>query len=92
MKGTSPEGELAPTLKLQRPSAAVGFRRSSTTRYDAADAAAICSAAQKVDMRFVPVKSIDQRARLTVHRARQGFVESRTAVLNRIARSACRRS
>ena len=54
------------------------------SKNDAADAAAICSAAQKVDMRLVPVKSIDQQARLMVHRARQGFVESRTAVLNRI--------
>jgi transposase len=35
-------------------------------------------------MRFVPVKSVEQQARLMVHRARQGFVEQRTATLNRI--------
>jgi transposase len=35
-------------------------------------------------MRFVPVKSIEQQGRLMVHRARQGFVEQRTATLNRI--------
>jgi len=35
-------------------------------------------------MRFVPVKSVDQQGRLMVHRARQGFVEQRTATLNRI--------
>jgi transposase len=51
---------------------------------DAADAAAICEAVQRPAMRFVPVKSIDQQARLMVHRARQGFVESRTACLNRV--------
>jgi transposase len=32
----------------------------------------------------VPVKSEDQQARLMVHRARQGFVTERTAVINRI--------
>jgi transposase len=51
---------------------------------DAADAAAICEAVQRPNMRFVPVKSQDQQGRLMVHRARQGFVEERTACLNRI--------
>jgi transposase len=35
-------------------------------------------------MRFVPIKSVEQQSRLMVHRARQGFVEQRTATLNRI--------
>ena len=43
---------------------------------DAADAAAICEAVQRPNMRFVPVKSQDQQARLMVHRVRQGFVEA----------------
>ena len=51
---------------------------------DAADAAAICEAVQRPQMRFVPIKSLDQQSRLMVHRARQGFVEQRTATLNRI--------
>lgn len=51
---------------------------------DAADAAAICEAAQRKTMRFVPIKSEDQQGRLSVHRARQGFVEHRTATINRI--------
>jgi transposase len=34
-------------------------------------------------MRFVPIKTVDQQIRLMVHRARLGFVETRTAVLNR---------
>lgn len=42
---------------------------------DAADAAAICEAVQRPHTRFVPIKSMDQQARLMVHRARQGFVE-----------------
>ena len=35
-------------------------------------------------MLFVPVKSEEQQQRLMVHRARQGFVEARTATINRI--------
>jgi len=35
-------------------------------------------------MRFVPIKTIEQQGQLMVHRARQGFVEQRTATLNRI--------
>ena len=51
---------------------------------DAADAAAICEAVQRPAMRFVPVKSVDQQSRLMVHRARQGYVQVRTATINRI--------
>jgi transposase len=51
---------------------------------DAADAAAICEAAQRPNMRFVPVKSVERQSRLMVHRARQGFVVARTACINRI--------
>jgi transposase len=51
---------------------------------DAADAAAICEAVTRPNMRFVPIKSIEQQGQLLVHRARQGFVEQRTATINRI--------
>jgi hypothetical protein len=51
---------------------------------DAADAAAICEAVTRAQMRFVPIKSIEQQGQLMVHRARQGFVEQRTATINRI--------
>ena len=51
---------------------------------DAADAQAICEAVQRPNMRFVPVKSQDEQARLCIHRVRQGFVEQRTATINRL--------
>jgi transposase len=51
---------------------------------DAADAAAICEAVQRPNMRFVPVKTEEQQSRLMVHRARQGYVKERTATINRI--------
>jgi transposase len=51
---------------------------------DAADAAAICEAASRPSMRFVPIKSVDQQGVLTLHRLREGYKEERTACINRI--------
>lgn len=51
---------------------------------DAQDAAAICEAAGRPAMRFVPMKTAEQQALLAVHRVRQGFVEERTATINRL--------
>ena len=73
------------TCKLIAPKFVTPFRMSGRrSKNDAADSAAICAAALKPEMRFVPVKSLDQQTRLMVHRARQGFVETRTATINRI--------
>jgi transposase len=51
---------------------------------DATDAAAICEAAGRPHMRFVPIKSAEQQAVLAVHRLREGYKEERTACINRI--------
>src|SRR5437899_9358538 len=51
---------------------------------DTNDAAAICEAVARPQMRFVPIKSVEQQAVLAVHRLRQGLVEERTALANRI--------
>jgi transposase len=51
---------------------------------DANDAAAICEAASRPHMRFVPVKTAEQQGQLAVHRLREGFKEERTALINRI--------
>lgn len=51
---------------------------------DAADAAAICEAVTRPNMRFVPIKTIEQQGKLFVHRAHQGYVAERTALINRI--------
>jgi transposase len=55
-----------------------------TGKNDANDAAAICEAAGRPHMRFVPVKSVEQQSMLAVHRLREGFKEDRTACINRI--------
>jgi transposase len=35
-------------------------------------------------VRFVPIKTVEQQAVLTLHRVRQGFVEQKTAIINRM--------
>ena len=49
---------------------------------DAHDARAICEAASRPDMRFVPVKSEEQQAALMQHTSRQLLIDQRTAVAN----------
>jgi transposase len=49
---------------------------------DAADAQAICEAAQRPNMRFVAVKSEQQQASAAVFRARDLFVRQRTQFIN----------
>jgi transposase len=51
---------------------------------DANDAAAICEAAGRPHMRFVPIKTAQQQGQLCIHRLREGFKEERTALINRI--------
>lgn len=53
-------------------------------KHDAADAEAICEAVTRPNMPSVPVKSVEQQAILSLHRARQGFVKARTAQANQI--------
>ncbi|OSZ36842.1 IS110 family transposase, partial [Alcaligenes faecalis] len=55
-----------------------------TNKNDAADAEAICEAVARPNMRFVPIKNIEQQSVLALHRARQGFVRARTAQANQI--------
>lgn len=51
---------------------------------DANDAAAICEAAGRPHMRFVPLKTPEQQGQLAVHRLREGLKQERTAMINRI--------
>ena len=55
-----------------------------TNKNDAADARAICEAVGRPNMRFVPIKNVEQQAVLAMHRVRQGFVRARTAQANQI--------
>jgi transposase len=69
-------------VKLMAPKFVTPYRKSG--KNDGNDAEAICEAVGRPNMRFVPVKSVQQQCDLSLHRVRQGFVEERTATLNRI--------
>lgn len=49
---------------------------------DTVDAAAICEAMARPDMRFVPIKSADQQAVLMLHKTRELLVKQRTMAIN----------
>jgi transposase len=74
--------ELGHTVKLMAPQFVKPYVKSN--KNDARDAEAICEAVSRPTMRFVPVKSVEQQAVLSLHRARQGLVQARTAQANQI--------
>lgn len=55
-----------------------------SNKNDAADAEAICEAAQRPTMRFVAVKTVEQQDIQAIHRMRRLVVERRTAQINQI--------
>lgn len=75
-------GEYGHTTKLMAPQFVKPYVK--TNKNDVADAEAICEAVRRPNMRFVPIKNVEQQAILSVHRARQGFVKARTAQGNQI--------
>lgn len=55
-----------------------------TNKNDANDAQAICEAASRPAMRFVPIKGVEQQAIQSLHRVRERLVGQRTALSNQI--------
>jgi transposase len=70
------------TVRLMAPQFVKPYVKSN--KNDAADAEAICEAVGRPNMRFVPIKNVEQQAVLALHRVRQGFVKARTAQANQI--------
>jgi transposase len=60
------------------------FRKSRRLKNDRNDAEAIATAARQGNMRFVPIKSIDQQVRLSWHRVREGYKAEGLAAANRL--------
>jgi transposase len=60
------------------------FRKSRTSKNDRNDAEAIATAARQGNMRFVPVKNVDQQVRLSWHRVREGYKTESLAIGNRL--------
>src|SRR4051812_23683983 len=74
--------KLGHTVRLIPPAYVKPFVKRQ--KNDEADAEAICEAAQRPTMRFVPVKSQDQQASGVVFRARDLLVRQRTQIINAI--------
>jgi transposase len=71
--------------RLIAPSLVSPYRMEGKSgKNDMTDAAAICEAASRPTMRFVPIKTIEQQGVMALHRLREGFKEERTACINRI--------
>jgi transposase len=75
-------GKLGHRIGIMAPKFVVAYRKSG--KNDTNDAEAICEAVGRPGMRFVPVKSEEQQAILSLHRIRQGLVGERTALINQL--------
>jgi transposase len=73
---------LGHTVKLIHPRYVTPYRLGD--KNDANDAAAICAAAQRPDMRFVRLRSQCQSDIQSLHRVRSGLVQEQTATINRV--------
>lgn len=69
-------------IGIMAPRFVAPYRKSE--KNDGNDAEAICEAVGRPSMRFVPVKSAEQQAVLTLHRLRSGLVKDRTAMINQL--------
>lgn len=73
---------LGHTTKLISPQFVKPFVK--TNKNDKNDSEAICEAASRPSMRFVPPKSIEQEDIQAVHRVRSRLIQERTALVNQI--------
>jgi len=71
---------LGHTVRLIPPSYVKAYLKRG--KNDAVDAAAICEAMARPDMRFVPVKSADDQAVLMLHKSRELLIKQRTMSVN----------
>ena len=55
-----------------------------TNKNDANDAEAICEAASRPSMHFVPIKQVEQQDIQSLHRIRSRLIHNRTALINEI--------
>lgn len=73
---------LGHNARIIAPRFVVPYRKSG--KNDGNDAEAICEAVSRPAMRFVPIKSVEQQAVLSLHRIRSAVVAERTAQINQL--------
>lgn len=74
--------KLGHRIGIMAPKFVAAYRKGG--KNDGNDAEAICEAVGRPGMRFVPVKSDEQQAILSLHRVRQGLIKERTALINQL--------
>jgi transposase len=74
--------KLGHDARIMAPKFVIPYRKGG--KNDNNDAAAICEAVARPDMRFVPIKSAEQQAVLSLHRVRQGLIRQRTGLVNQL--------
>src|SRR6202167_2152714 len=74
--------KLGHEVRLMPPAYVKAYVKRGKT--DAGDAEAICEAVRRPTMRFVPIKSVEQQAALSLHRTRDLLVRQRTQLVNMI--------
>jgi transposase len=74
--------KLGHEVRIMAPKFVIPYRKGG--KNDNNDAAAICEAVSRPDMRFVPIKSAEQQAVLSLHRVRQGLIRQRTGLVNQL--------
>jgi transposase len=78
-------GALGHDARIMDPRLVAPYRHNGRAgKNDFNDAVAICEAAGRPQMRFIPVKSKDQQSILLVHRLRQACVAEHTRLVNRL--------
>lgn len=74
--------QLGHTVRVVSPQFVKPFVKGN--KNDGKDVEAICEAIQRPNMRFVPLKSIEQQDIQSLHRARQRLVNHRTALISQM--------
>lgn len=74
--------KLGHEVRIMAPKFVIPYRKG--VKNDNNDAEAICEALTRPNMRFVPIKSAEQQAVLSLHRVRQGLITQRTALINQL--------
>lgn len=70
-------------VKLIAPQFVAPYRlQGKSGKNDANDAAAVCEAASRPNMNFVPIKTAAQQSRLAIHRLRENYKTELTALIN----------
>ena len=74
--------EFGHQVKLMNPAFVKPYVKTQKNDYN--DAEAICEAVSRTNMRFVPIKNVEQQDMLCLHRIREQLIKNRTALVNQI--------